>query len=174
MLAAQPESLDQIVDVGQMVMDLAAAERDPLTARHASEQFQQASIARAIDPGRPRDGHLHTGTCGRLAGNALRFELGLLIDVAGLERRIFAGGRTFDVAVDADRAAVNHSSNPAAGRCFDQRADGCGVDRAVGFGRQAGLTVDRRDVVNDVDPGRRLGQRLRIANVTRHDLDGGV
>ena len=49
----------------------------------------------------------------------LAFELRLLIDVAGRERRVFVGRRMLDVAVDADGAAVHHAPRAGALRQLD-------------------------------------------------------
>ena len=58
MLAAQPKPLDEIVDVGEMVVDLAAAQHRKPAARDAAKQLQQPAIARAVDAGGPDDRHL--------------------------------------------------------------------------------------------------------------------
>ena len=61
---------------------------------------------------------------GGLASDALAFELGLLIDVAGRERRVLVGRRVLDVAVHADRAAVHDAAHAGGLRELDERADG--------------------------------------------------
>ena len=82
----------------------------------------------------------------------LAFDLRALIDVAGPERRVFVRRRMLDVAVDADRAAVHDAADAGPCRLLDELANGRGVDRAIGVGREAGLPVDRGDVIDDVDP----------------------
>ena len=49
------------------------------------------------------------------ARETFAFELGFLIDVAGLERRVFVGRRVLDVAVNADRAAVHDTAYAGVG-----------------------------------------------------------
>ena len=71
MLAAQPKAFDQVVDVGEMVVDFAASERRPIAARDAAKQLQQPAIARTVDAGRPRDRDLDAA-CARPASRASR------------------------------------------------------------------------------------------------------
>ena len=121
-LAAQPKAFDEIVDVGQMVVDLAAAERDPAAPRDAAKQLQQPAIAGTVDAAGPRDRDLDAEPRARFAREPLAFELRLLIDVARPERRVFVGGRMLDIAVHADRAAVDHAAHAGAGGRFDELA----------------------------------------------------
>ena len=55
MLAAQPEAFDEIVDVGEMVIDLAAAQHRKAPPRDAAKQLQQPPIAGPVDAARPDD-----------------------------------------------------------------------------------------------------------------------
>ena len=73
----------------------------------------------------------------------------------GLERRVFVRRRMLDVAVDTDSAAVHDALARRLRRRLDHRADGRRVHRAVLLVAQAGLPVDRGDVVDDVDAARR-------------------
>ncbi len=62
MHAAQTETVDQILDERQMVIDLAGAERDPAPPRDTAEQFEQPPIARPVNPGGPRNRDLDPET----------------------------------------------------------------------------------------------------------------
>ncbi len=66
-VAAQAEAVDEIVDVGEMVVDLAAAEDVEAAPRDAAKQLQQAAIAGPVDAGRPDDDDLDAGFAPRLA-----------------------------------------------------------------------------------------------------------
>src|SRR4029077_11167714 len=99
MLAAEPEAFDEIVDVGEMVIDFAAAERHPPSTRDASEQPEETAIRRSVDAGRPRNRDVDAETACGLARQPLAFEFGDLIDVARLERRVLVPRRVIDVAL---------------------------------------------------------------------------
>ena len=115
MLAAQPEALDEIVDVGEMVVDLAAPEHRKPAARHAAKQLQQPPIAGAVDAASAaRSSPRCRARAPASRASSLAFELRLLIDVARPERRVLVGGRMLDVAVHADRAAVHDAPHAGA------------------------------------------------------------
>ena len=141
---------DEIVDVGQMVIDVAGCRAcEPAAAGDAAKQLQQAAIARTVDAGRPHDRHLDAGARRRLARQPLAFELRLLIDVARPERRVFVRRRMLDVAVDADRAAVHDAADAGARRPLRRAPRPHGVDGAIDArrrGRPAGRSrrCDRR------------------------------
>ena len=101
-----------------------------------------------------------------LARDRLPFELGLLVDVAGLERRVFVGRRMLDVAVHADGAAVHDAlRTPPTAAAMHDVANRGRVHRAVLVVAQPGLPVDGGDVVDDVDPGARALERRRVAKI---------
>ena len=100
-----------------------------------------------------------------LARQALPFELRLLVDVAGLQRRVLVRRRMLDVAVNADRAAVHDAPHAGARRRLDELADRRGVDCAIRLVRQPGLPVDRGDVIHDVDAGHGAIERGAIAQI---------
>jgi hypothetical protein len=171
-LTAQPEPVNQIVNVGEMVVDLPVSQ-DRKATEHVSKQLEQTPIAGPIDAARPGDHQLHTTPIRGLSRQLLAFELRDLVDVARFERCVFVCRGMVHVAVDANRAAVHHSSNAGSGRGFDEMADGGAVHRAVGLGRDARRTVNRRDVVHDVDAGDRRFEGRAIAQVARRQLDPG-
>ncbi len=57
-VAGQTEPFDQIVDVRQMVEDLAVAEDDESPSGDAAEQLEQPPVARPVDAGGPHDDQL--------------------------------------------------------------------------------------------------------------------
>ena len=109
----KPEALDEIVDEGQVIERLPAAEHREAPAREAAEHLQEARVARAVDADRPRDDDVEAVGAPNSRASCLGFELGLLIDVAGIERRIFVGRRIRDVAVHAAGAAVHDAPDAA-------------------------------------------------------------
>src|SRR5262249_28252198 len=118
------------------------------------KQLQQPAIAGTVNTRRSRDRHFDAQTPSGFAYQVLAFELGDLIDVARLQRRIFARGRTGDVAVDADGAAVDDAACAPARCGLDDLRRPARVDGAVDVVRDARLTVNRRDVVDDLDAAR--------------------
>ena len=76
-----------------------------------------------------------------------------------------------DVAVHPDGAAMDDAPNAGGGGGVDQVADGRGVDRAIGGLGNAGLTVDRGDVVDDVDILHRARERGTIFERADRRLD---
>ena len=60
---------------------------------------------------------------------------------------------------------------PARGGGLDHRSHGRGVDRAVSSSRQAGLPVDRGDVVDDVDAADGASSDARSSSVAHGELD---
>ena len=131
-LAAEPEPLDQVVDVGQMVEDLARPERDEPAPRDAPEQLQQPAVAGAVDAARPGDHQFDPGPRRRLAAEALPLELRPLVLVARPQRRVFVGRRVLDVAVHADRAAMHDArGHPPRPPASTRSRDGRRVDREI-------------------------------------------
>src|SRR5262249_61370098 len=105
--AQQPKAVDEIVDVGEMVIDFAAAQREPPAPGDAAKQPQQPAVPRAVDPGWPRDRYFNPTTRARRLSQALAFELGFLVDVTGFERCVLIRRRPLDVSVHTDGAAVD-------------------------------------------------------------------
>ena len=108
---AEAKALDKIVDVSEVVEDLAVAKNHETAMRDTAKQLEQAAIAGTVDARGSRDDDFDAGAARRGARNRFAFELRLLVDVARAQRRLFVGGRVLDVAVDADRAAVDDSAS---------------------------------------------------------------
>ena len=138
--AGQAEAFDQIVDVRQMVEDLAVAEDDESPAGHAAEQLEQPAVAGPVDAGGPHDDQLRAARGGGLR-QALAFQLGDLVGVARGERRILVGRRVLDVAVDAHRAAVDDAPHAGPGRRLDEPPHGLARSRS-GTSPRAGPLAD--------------------------------
>ena len=81
----------------------------------------------------------------------LGLELGFLIDVAGIERRILVRRRIGDVPVHAAGAAVHHAPGAAGLRRFEHVARAVDVDGAIRRVRLPGFAIGRGDVIHDVD-----------------------
>ena len=146
---------------------------DESSAGDAAKQLQQPPVARPVDAGRPRDHDFDARARRRLAGDALPFELRLLVDVAGLERRVFVRRGMLDVAVHADGAAVHHAARAAARGGLDHGADGVRIDHTVGIAAETRLPVDRRDVVDDVHAGSSAMNGRGVAKISHDVVDFG-
>ena len=170
---AQAEPVHEVVDVGQMVPDVAAAEDDEAAPRDAAKELQQPPIAGAVDPGRPHHHELDAGVRGRAPRHALPFELRLLVDVTRAQGRILVGRRVGDVAVDADGAAVDDALDAGRAGGFDQGADRGRVDRAIEAVVESSGAVQRGDVVDDVDAGDGARERRHVGEVAGRQLDTG-
>ena len=102
-----------------MIRDVARPEHHEPPSGDAAKQLQQAAIAGSVDAGRPRDDELDVPARRRVAADRFPLELRSLVVVTGPERGILVGRRMFDVAVDADRAAVHETTY--AGVCANVR-----------------------------------------------------
>src|SRR5205085_7838446 len=76
-----------------------------------------------------------------------------------------------DVAVHADGAAVHHPLDLCRRGRLDQGANGQRVDSAIRFRGYAGLTIDRREVIDDVGISDRARERRRVAHIAGDELD---
>src|SRR4029079_19420840 len=99
---------DEVVDVREVIKDLARAQNNESPACDTAKQLQQTPIAGSVDARRPRDDNFHSRLARGRASDVLAFELRLLVDVARTERRIFVCWRPLDVAMHADGAAVHN------------------------------------------------------------------
>src|SRR5262249_31914085 len=134
-----------------MVIDFTGTQsRKP--AYDAAKQFQQPAIARTVDAARSCDRDLDSELRGGIERSLLALYFRTLVRVTRSQRGILVCRRVLDIAVDSDGAALHHAPDPGAGGLFDELANGDRVDSAVGLERQARLPIDRRDVVNDLDP----------------------
>ena len=153
-----------------MVIDFPAAE-DWKPPHHRAKQFQQPPVAGAVDPRRPRDRDLDAQPLAGVARQSLRFDLRHLVNVAGTQRRLLVRGGVLDVAVHADRAAMDNPMDPRCSRRFDQPPNRIGIHRTIGVGRQASLAVKRRNVIHDLSTSDRLQQRRLVTDVAGGELD---
>ena len=105
-----------------------------------------------------------------LPRDPLAFELRVLVDVAGAERRVLVRRRMLDVSVHADGAAVHDAFRTRPRRGLDDLADRCRVHGAIGRRRDTCLAIDRGDVVDDVDVFERRLDRGPIAEIAHRDV----
>ena len=140
--------------------------------RDASEQLQQPAIAGAVDARRTCDRDRHPRARRRIASDALAFDFRHLIDIAGPQRRVFVRGRMLDVAVHANRAAVDKPPNAGGGGGVDQIAHGRGVDRAVGRPSKCRPAGRRRRC--DRPPRRRARRARATARSSRAPIAGSM
>ena len=106
-----------------------------------------------------------------LARQLFGFELGVLIDVAGIERRVLVRRRMRDVAVHAAGAAVHHPRAPGASRRLEHVPRALDVDRAVRGVWLPGFAVGRGDVIHDLDAVGRAVDRRRVGQIAGDRLD---
>ncbi len=153
-----------------MIVDLARPQDHEAAPRDAAKQLQQPPIAGTVDACRPRDHDLDPGIGRGLPRDRLPFHLRLLVDVTGPERGVFVRRWLLDIAVHADGTAM-HDPPRAAGRAASITASHRRrVDGPIPLVGQTRLTVDRGDVIDDVDTwrgarasdGRRAGRRARF------------
>src|SRR5215831_9116847 len=107
MLAAETEPLDQIVDVGEMVIDFAAAQDRKPSSRHSAKQLQQPAIAGPVDAARTDDRDFDAQALTGFACKSLAFELRELVDIARSEGRLLVGGGMLHVSMHPHCAAVH-------------------------------------------------------------------
>src|SRR5262245_43958550 len=107
-----------------MVVDFAAPQHWKASARNATEQLEQSSIAWTVDARRSDDRHFDAGSSAGFSRDLLPFKLRVLVDVAWTERRIFVRRRMFDVPMHADGAAMHHAFGASPRGGFDDFADG--------------------------------------------------
>jgi len=153
-----------------MVVDFAATQHWKASARNTTEQLEQSSIARTIDARRSDDRHFDAGSSAGFSRDLLPFELRVLIDVARAQRRIFVRRRMFDVSVHADGAAMHNPfcASPRGG--FNDFADGDRIHGAIRRRRDSGLTVNCRNVIDDVDVLERCVDRDTVAKISDREV----
>jgi hypothetical protein len=154
-----------------VIKDAAVAKDDEAAARDPAEQLQETTIAGTIDAGRPRNDDVDSRVARGFACDDLSFELRLLLNVAGPERRVFIRRRALDVAVDTDGAAVDDPPGTACLRRFDHRPHGRRVDRSILVAGKARLPVDRGNVIDDLHAVRRALERIGVAQIASDNLD---
>ena len=104
----------------------------------------------------------------------LAFELGVLVDVAGVERGVLVGRRIGDVTVDTAGAAVDDAAGPSRARAVDHVLDAGDVDGAIGAVWLTGFPVRRGDVMDDVDALTGGGDRSGVGQVAGGNLHADV
>jgi hypothetical protein len=119
----------------------------------------------------PRNSFSSRRSPGRGSPEALPFELRALVLVARPQRRLLAGRRPLDVAVNADGAAVDDAADARAGGGVDDVRHRLGVDRVVLVPAGRRLAVCCPDVIHDVDAGEGTGERGTIRQVAGADVD---
>jgi hypothetical protein len=77
------------------------------------------------------------------------------------------------VAVDTDRAAMDDAADAAHGRRLDDFRGSIRIHAPVDVDREAGLPVDRGNVIDDIHGFRGGDQRGPIAHVAGNELDAG-
>ncbi len=173
--AAQPETFDQIVDERQVIERLPAADHRKASARQSAEHAQEARIARSIDADRTRHHHVEARRCAELARQRLGVELGFLVDVAGIERRVLGGRRIRDVTVHAAGAAMHDATDARGPRRLEHVLRAVDVDRAIRRIRLPRFAIGRGDVIHDLDAVNGAAHRRRVHQIAvdrRHALRG--
>ncbi len=171
---AEIQAGDEIADVRQVIKNLAIPENDESSACDAPKQFQQTAIARTIDSRRSRNYDLDAAVPRSVAGNRLPFELRFLVNVTRPKWRIFICRRTFDITVNADGAAVDDAFRTTGFRSLDDGANRRCVHRPVLLFAKASLSIDRSNVVDDLDAVGRSFDCLRVCQISMDHVNLGV
>jgi 3-oxoacyl-ACP reductase-like protein len=79
-----------------------------------------------------------------------------------------------NVAVDADRAAMDHAPHTGVGRRRHQTADRGGIHRSIRLGIHPRLPINRGNVVDDVHALTGTGNGSIIAEIANRELDSGA
>ncbi len=171
-LGGEPERCDQIVDVDHVVARAAIAEQDHSLAAGKLIELDQPGVAGAVDGCRSDRHDLHP-VAGIAQRQLVAFRLGDLVDPVRSDRRRLARRWADDVAVDADRAAVDHAAHAMAPRRLHHQADRLDVDLTIAVVGQVGLAEGAGDAVDGVDSGHGPIDRLGIGDVALAQLDLG-
>jgi hypothetical protein len=145
------------------------AERAPLDR---AEELQEARVAGTVDAGRPHDG---SGQSVReaLAGELLALQLGLLVDVSGIERSGLVS-RNDHVAVNPHGAAMDDALHSVPLGRIEHVARAFDIDEPVhGVGKLC-LAIERGDVTDHVAAGHRAIDRAGIGQISLDDFDGSL
>ena len=156
---------EEVIDVREVIKDLAVSKNDESAACHAAKELQQTTIPGPVNTGRSGDDDFHSCLARGFASDVLPFELRLLVNVAGPERRIFVCRRTFDVTMDADGAAVDNPFGATRLRRLDDGTDRGRVHRSILVFTKTGLPVDSGYVVDDVNAVSRPSDRIRVPQI---------
>lgn len=169
--ATSNETVDQVVDIRKMVVDVSTPEHRKPAVCNAPEQLEETPVAWAVNSGRSDDGHLDSELRADLSGAFFTLEFRDLVNVSRSQWSILVGWWSLDVAMHAYRAAVHHSTDTGPRGRFDNLARSRRVDSTVHRSRYAGLSVDSRDVVHDVDVANSHFNRRRVTEISADHLD---
>ncbi len=101
----------KIVDEGQVVEGLARSDERESATRDAAKHLQETGVPRAINPNRAHHDDIEPCRTAELARGLLGFELGVLIDVTRIERRLFVRWWIGDVSMNSASAAMHDALN---------------------------------------------------------------
>ena len=110
-----------------------------------------------------------------LARQLLGSQFGVLVDVAGIERRILVRRRILDVPVHAAGAAMHDALDVRGFGRLENIPRAFDIDRAIRRVRLPRLAIRRGDVVHDIDAVDRAAHRRGIHQVAvarRHAAAG--
>ena len=151
----QQEDLRQVVHVNEVVELAAGAAHDGKDGPPGHlEDLEEAPVAGPVDGGRPDDGERQALPWREVAEPELGIGLGLLVDVARVERVLLVGRRMLDMAVHADGGHMNKPLEAGIPQGSPGQEPGAlDMDLAVGLVGNAGLAVGGRDMKDHLDAG---------------------
>src|SRR5439155_3429900 len=171
--SASQDTVDEIVDVNHLVLDVTTSDHDEAAPGDRSDQLEKPEVARPVDPGRPEDDYRQAAIALELLRHALALELGPLVVVARRNRGVLACGRILHVSVDADRAAVDEAAHAAAGTRLEKAPGPLDVHlEHLPAGNVLGAEQGR-DVIHGVNTFDGPGQRRRLPQIASGQLHPG-
>jgi len=158
------ETVDQIVDVGEMIKRASTPDQHEPTALNGFEQLQEPKISGSIDPRWTHDDARQTGF-EVLTRNQLAFKLRLLVVVSGLRAVFLVCRRMIDPTLHAHRRAMNKPPHASLLRGFSKVSGRVHIDsRELGTVGRLG-PIQRSDVKHSIEWLESTQYLLGIGNV---------
>jgi len=171
---AQGAGMGEVVDMDAVAQAAARADERERSLAQRAEQFLGARTARPVHPDGADHHQRHAGPhCLGLNG-LLSGQLALFIDQVGMAGGRFIGGRSGDLAIDPDGAAVHEAADAGRGAEADQFPRPVAVDAPVGFLAQADRQVGAGQMKDHVGSRHDRFHRLQVGDVGQEDLQVGA
>ena len=163
------EAFHDVVDVhGMEVLATRAHHEEGALGQHA-EHLQHAHVARTIQGTWADDDDLHVGLRHHAAAELLGLELGLLIEVAGIEGGLLVGGRLAYMAMHADGGAMHEAAHTGLAGRFQHHPGAFHVDAPVALRRARGRAEVGHQMDDAVGPFHQLRSGVPVGDVGHHD-----
>ena len=166
--AAKDDPVAEILDVAELVHDVATADHDEAAARDALEELEETRVAGTVDTEWTEDGALDAEAGEELTGEHLAFDLGLAVEVRRIEGRVFVRRLASRVAVYAHGAAVDDPAYSALRGGLDHVSGSAHVDRRVVGVGDLRLAKRRGHVIDRVAAREGLLERGAFPEIAHH------